>query len=68
MTMNREPTPRGQPRRTRGNAAEQGRLERRRAEMHAAEGHAGSIPRGNQSTEKENMGHRRLEWDRLLGH
>jgi hypothetical protein len=36
--------------------------------MHAAEGHAGSIPRGNQPTEHENLGHRRGEWERLLGH
>ena len=42
MTMNRNQTPRGQPRRNRGDATEQGRLERRRAEMHAAEGHAGT--------------------------
>jgi hypothetical protein len=36
--------------------------------MHAAEGHAGSIPRGNQHAEDENLGHRRRAWDRLLGH
>jgi hypothetical protein len=68
MTMNREPKARGRPQRARGEATEQGRLDRRRAEMHAAEGHAGSIPRGNQRTEDENFGHRRHEWDRLLGH
>jgi hypothetical protein len=48
--------------------ARQDHLDRRRAEMHAAEGHAGSIPRGNQRTEQENVGHRRGEWERLLGH
>jgi hypothetical protein len=48
--------------------APQDHLDRRRAEMHAAEGHAGSIPRGNQRTERENLGHRRGEWERLLGH
>jgi hypothetical protein len=36
--------------------------------MHAAEGHAGSIPRGNQTAERDNVGNRRWEWDRLLGH
>jgi len=36
--------------------------------MKAAEGHAGSIPRGNQPTEKESVGQHRHEWDRLLGH
>ena len=36
--------------------------------MQAAEGHAGSIPRGNQQTEHENLGHRRHEYERLLGH
>jgi hypothetical protein len=36
--------------------------------MQAAEGHAGSIPRGNQQTEDENLGHRREEYARLLGH
>jgi hypothetical protein len=46
----------------------QDHLDRRRAEMQAAEGHAGSIPRGNQRAERENIGHRRGEWDRLLGH
>jgi hypothetical protein len=46
----------------------QDHLDRRRAEMQDAEGHAGSIPRGNQRAERENIGHRRGEWDRLLGH
>ena len=44
------------------------RLETRRAEMYAAEGHAGSIPRGNQDPEGEPLGQRRREWDRVLGH
>jgi hypothetical protein len=67
MTMNRERTERGARQRA-SEAKAQEHLDRRRAEMQAAEGHAGSIPRGNQRTEKENVGHRRGEWDRLLGH
>ena len=67
MATNREQDRRGATRRAR-QEPEQNRLDRRRAEMHAAEGHAGSIPRGNQRTEDENLGHRRGEWDRLLGH
>jgi hypothetical protein len=67
MTTNREGTQRGARQRAR-DRTEQGQLDRRRAEMHAAEGHAGSIPRGNQRAEEENLGHRRHEWDRLLGH
>ena len=43
-------------------------LEQRRRLMHAAEGHAGSIPRGNQEPEHENLGRRHDEWDRVLGH
>jgi hypothetical protein len=43
-------------------------LEERRIRMHAAEGHAGSIPRGNQETEQDHVGQRRHEWDRVLGH
>jgi hypothetical protein len=65
MTTNREQTERGARQRAQ---TEQGQLDRRRAEMHAAEGHAGSIPRGNQRAEEENVGNRRHEWDRLLGH
>jgi hypothetical protein len=68
MTTNREQTRRGARQRAHADQTEQGQLERRRAQMHAAEGHAGSIPRGNQRAEDENVGHRRLEWDRLLGH
>jgi hypothetical protein len=43
-------------------------LETRRAEMYAAEGHAGSVPRGNQQPEREILGSHRIEWDRVLGH
>jgi hypothetical protein len=43
-------------------------LERRRAQMQAAEGHAGSVPRGNQQPEREIMGSHRIAWDRVLGH
>ena len=43
-------------------------LESRRARMHAAEGHAGSVPRGNQQPEREIMGSHRIAWDRVLGH
>jgi hypothetical protein len=57
----------GAPRRD-SQHTEQDRLDRRRADMRAAEGHAGSIPRGNQATERESLGHRRGEWERLLGH
>jgi hypothetical protein len=65
MTTNRERRKRGAPQRA---PRQQEPLEKRRARMHAAEGHAGSIPRGNQRTERENLGHRRGEWERLLGH
>lgn len=43
-------------------------LERRRARMQAAEGHAGSVPRGNQQPEREIMGSHRIAWERVLGH
>jgi hypothetical protein len=36
--------------------------------MYDAEGHAGSVPRGNQEPEHESLGRRHLEWDRVLGH
>jgi hypothetical protein len=67
MTTNPERTRRGAPQRAQEEHP-QDQLDRRRAEMQAAEGHAGSIPRGNQRPERENVGHRRGEWDRLLGH
>jgi hypothetical protein len=47
---------------------DQKQLEQRRADMHAAEGHAGSVPRGNAQPEREIMGSHRIAWDRLLGH
>lgn len=68
MTSNRRETGRGAPRRARAQHDNQRQLEHRRAEMHAAEGHAGSIPRGNQDPEHEPLGQRRDEWDRVLGH
>ena len=43
-------------------------LQERRMRMHAAEGHSGSIPRGNQEPEDDSVGQRRWEWERLLGH
>lgn len=67
MKTNREHRDRGAPQRAPEQADERP-LARRRAAMHAAEGHAGSIPRGNQLMEQENLGHRRGEWERLLGH
>lgn len=67
MTTNPEQRQRGGRQRA-GNKTEQSRLAERRAEMQAAEGHAGSIPRGNSQPEQETVGHRRHEWDRLLGH
>ena len=65
MTTNRERSQRGAPERPPRNREP---LEDRRAQMHAAEGHAGSVPRGNQQTERELMGSHRIAWDRLLGH
>ena len=67
MSMKRQRRERGASQRP-PEQKDRGQLEQRRAEMHAAEGHAGSIPRGNQRTEQENVGHRRGEWERLLGH
>jgi hypothetical protein len=43
-------------------------LEERRTDMQWAEGHAGSVPRGNPEPEEENVGHRRDEYERVLGH
>ena len=68
MTTNREPGGRGTPQRAARMQGEQAQLDWRRANMHAAEGHAGSIPRGNQEPERENLGHRRNEYARVLGH
>jgi hypothetical protein len=67
MTTNREQNRRrGAPQRPEQD--QEDHLERRRAEMQAAEGHAGSIPRGNQRPQREKIGHRRGEWEGLLGH
>jgi hypothetical protein len=68
MTSNREQEGRGAIHRAHTQSKEETQLGRRRAEMHAAEGHAGSIPRGNQEREHEQVGHRHREWDRVLGH
>jgi hypothetical protein len=65
---NREQMKRGAERRAQTEKAAQSRLDRRRADMQAAEGHAGSVPRGNQQPEHKNVGNHRHEWDRLLGH
>jgi hypothetical protein len=68
MRTNREQMKRGAEQRAHDEKTAQARLDRRRASMHEAEGHAGSIPRGNQETENDNVGNRRQDWDRLLGH
>jgi len=68
MTTNREQTQRGAEQRAQNEKTAQARLDRRRADIQAAEGHAGSIPRGNQQPENENVGNHRHEWERLLGH
>jgi hypothetical protein len=67
MAPNRERPRRGEVHRAKKTDMEL-RLETRRAEMYAAEGHAGSIPRGNQEPEQGDLGRRRHEWDRVLGH
>lgn len=68
MSSNRERTERGATYRTKPKTDREMRLENRRAEMYAAESHAGSIPRGNQQPEREILGSHRIEWDRVLGH
>jgi hypothetical protein len=68
MTTNREHMKRGAEQRAQEEMTVQTRLDRRRADMQAAESHSGSIPRGNQEAENENVGSRHREWDRLLGH
>jgi hypothetical protein len=68
MSENRERQGSGPIHRARAKTDKEMRLETRRAEMHAAEGHAGSIPRGNQQAESEMLGSHRIEWDRVLGH
>ena len=68
MSPNRGRAPRGATHRARNRTGRELRLETRRAEMYAAEGHSGSIPRGNQQPEREILGSHRIEWDRVLGH
>ena len=67
MNTNREQKRRGADQRARRHQG-QDQLDRRRAEMQAAEGHAGSVPRGNQNAEREIMGSHSIAWDRVLGH
>jgi hypothetical protein len=68
MASSRERPGRGTTHRAARKTDTQMHLETRRAEMYATEGHAGSIPRGNQEAEREPLGQRRREWDRVLGH
>ena len=68
MTMKRKQTQRAARQRAQQERDEQRSLDQRRESMRAAEGHAGSIPRGNQQAEHENLGHRLNEYERLLGH
>jgi hypothetical protein len=68
MSSNRAASERGAIHRPRTKTETEVRLESRRAEMYAAEGHAGSVPRGNQQPEREILGSHRIEWDRVLGH
>jgi hypothetical protein len=67
MAPNRERPRRGEVHRAKKTDMEL-HLETRRAEMYAAEGHAGSIPRGNQEPEHEPLGQHRHEWERVLSH
>lgn len=66
MNANRDTQRRGATHRDRTEADAE--REHRRDEMHAAEGHAGSVPRGNQQSERELLGSHRIEWERVLGH
>jgi hypothetical protein len=68
MTSNRERAGRGAVQRAPAQTEQQDHLEQRRAQMHADEGHAGSVPRGNQQPEREILGSHRIEWERVLGH
>ena len=68
MTTNRKQTQPGARQRAQKERDEQRQLDQRRESMQAAEGHAGSIPRGNQDAEHENLGHRLHEYERMLGH
>jgi hypothetical protein len=58
----------GSPARARSARQEAEALETRRLDMKSAEGHAGSVPRGNPEREEENIGHRQVEYERVLGH
>ena len=69
MTKKRTRTHHGAPQRAHREQDEQRQLDQRRESMQAAEGHAGSIPRGNQQPEEDDtLGHRQHEYERLLGH
>jgi hypothetical protein len=68
MSSNRAEPERGAIHRPRTQAEAEVQLDARRAEMQAAEGHAGSVPRGNQQPEREILGSHRIEWERVLGH
>jgi len=68
MSSKRERPRRGAVHRTRTKTDTEMRLETRRAEIYAAQGHSGSVPRGNQQPEREILGSHRIEWDRVLGH
>ena len=43
-------------------------LEERRTDMKSAEGHAGSVPRGNPEREEDSVGRHRDAYERVLGH
>ena len=58
----------GSGRRTTRGARKEDVLERRRTDMKSAEGHAGSVPRGNPEREAENEGQQRAAYERVLGH
>lgn len=51
-----------------GGQHEEEALEERRMVMQSAEGHAGSVPRGNPEREEENVGHHWDAYERVLGH
>jgi hypothetical protein len=68
MSSNRDKPKRGATHRAKVKSENEMKLETRRAEMYAAEGHAGSVPRGNQQAEREILGSHRIAWDRVLGH
>ncbi|HEY7266432.1 MAG TPA: hypothetical protein VH501_01945 [Solirubrobacterales bacterium] len=68
MSSNRAVPERGANQRPKEETEAEVQLETRRAEMYAAQGHAGSVPRGNQQPEREILGSHRIEWERVLGH